>query len=92
MAGQTQPKHRNSQTRKEQGSIGTHWIHKPVAAPRLLTLKQASEYLGLRLWSVRTLVWSGAVPVGKLKDGGRKLFIDRVDLERWLESSKERMG
>jgi excisionase family DNA binding protein len=56
-----------------------------------MSLKQASEYLNLGLWTVRRLVWEGEIPVVRFC-AGRKQFIDRNDIERFIEDHKERMG
>jgi len=56
---------------------------------RLLTLKQAAEHLGLGLWSLRTRVWNGDIPVVRFP-GGRKMFIDRLDLEDFIQNNKTR--
>lgn len=58
--------------------------------PRLLPLKQAAEYLGLSLWAIRERVWSGDLPVVKFNNG-RKMFIDREDIEDFIESNKMRI-
>jgi hypothetical protein len=46
-------------------------------------------YLGQRayrsIWGVRELIWSGKIPV--IKDG-RKMFIDILDLEKYVENNK----
>lgn len=56
--------------------------------PRLLSLKAASEYVGLSLWSLRELIWSGNLPVVRLP-GGRKQFLDTQDLEAFIKNNKE---
>jgi excisionase family DNA binding protein len=52
---------------------------------RLYTLKEASAYLGRSVWGVRELIWAGKIPV--VRDG-RKIFIDILDLEKFVESNK----
>jgi excisionase family DNA binding protein len=52
---------------------------------RLYTLKEASMYLGRSVWGVRELIWAGKIPV--VKDG-RKMFIDILDLEKYVEENK----
>ena len=61
-------------------------IHNP-AGPRLLTLKAAAEFLGLTVWGMRERIWAGQIPVVRFP-GGRKMFIDRMDLENFIESNK----
>jgi hypothetical protein len=55
---------------------------------RLFDLKEAAIYLGRPVFSVRTLIWNGALPV--IKDG-RKLYLDVVDMNDYIERNKERM-
>ncbi len=55
---------------------------------RLLTLKEAGIYLGRSVYSMRTLVWKGAVPV--VQDG-RKYWLDISDLDQYIESNKRVM-
>ena len=57
---------------------------------RLLTIKQASEYLGLTTWAMRERVWNGDIPVVKFPNG-RKQYIDREDLEAFIRDNKERV-
>ena len=55
---------------------------------RLFDLKEAATYLGRPVFSVRGLIWKGALPV--IKDG-RKLYLDIVDMDGYIERNKERM-
>jgi excisionase family DNA binding protein len=55
-------------------------------ARRLLTLPEASAYLGLSPWTVRELTWKGKLPVVRLT---RKLLFDLRDLDRVIEASKD---
>jgi excisionase family DNA binding protein len=70
----------NQQVKSEQ------WITKPL--PRLMTLKQASEYLGLTVWALRERVWSGQIPVVTFPEG-RKQYIDREDVEAFIQNNKK---
>lgn len=58
-----------------------------AAVPRLLTLKQAAEELGVRLSMLRREIWEGRLPQVRI---GRAVRIDRKDLEAWLERQKIR--
>lgn len=58
--------------------------------PRLLTLKQAAEYAGMSVWTIRDMIGSGLIPVVRFGNI-RRLFIDRDDLDELIEKSKERM-
>ncbi len=55
--------------------------------PRLMTIKQASDYLGLTTWAVRERIWNGQLPVLQFP-GGRKQYLDRNDLESFIERNK----
>jgi hypothetical protein len=63
-------------------------------APRLLNLKDSAAYLGIPIWSVRELVWGGALPQVRLPgvDGvrQRRVWIDVRDLEAVVGRFKER--
>ena len=61
-------------------------ITKPVG-PRLLPLKEAAKRLGLTVWSMRERIWAGDIPVVRFP-GGRKMFIDTRDLDRFIERNK----
>jgi excisionase family DNA binding protein len=52
---------------------------------RLLRLAQAAAYLSCTIWQVRSLIWSRQLPAIKL---GRRLLIDRTDLDRFVENKK----
>ena len=58
-----------------------------ISNPRLLTLKKAAEYLGLTVWGMRERVWSGDIPVVRFP-GGRKIYIDSLDLEALIKRNK----
>jgi excisionase family DNA binding protein len=63
------------------------WTPPPNAPRRLLTLEEAAAYLALSPWSVRDLQWKGKLPRVALS---RKLLFDRADLDRLIETEKER--
>jgi len=52
---------------------------------RLYNLKEASAYLVRSVWGVRELIWAGKIPV--VRDG-RKIYMDIVDLEKYVEENK----
>ena len=58
-----------------------------VNTGRLLTLRDAGEYLGLTTWAMRERVWNGSIPFVRF-DGGRKLYIDRQDIDRFIAQHK----
>jgi hypothetical protein len=55
--------------------------------PRLLPLKAAAKFLGLTIWGMRERIWAGDIPVVRFS-GGRKMFIDRMDLENFIQKNK----
>lgn len=56
-------------------------------SPRLLTLSRAADYLGLTVWAMRERIWAGQIPVVRFP-GGRKMFVDRTDLENFIALHK----
>lgn len=56
---------------------------------RLYSVKEASTFLGRSTWSVREMLWAGKLPY--IKDG-KRIFIDILDMERWIEQSKTTFG
>jgi len=69
------------------GSKKDTWTTYPLHK-RLFDLKEASIYLGRPVFSVRTLIWKGALPV--IKDG-RKLYLDIADMDTYIERNKATM-
>jgi hypothetical protein len=63
-------------------------IYNPLCK-RLFTLKEAAEYLGRSEWGMRDLIWKGTIPVVKETDG-RKIFIDVLDLESYVNNNKSK--
>ncbi len=55
---------------------------------RLFSLKDAAAYLGRPVYGVRSLVWSGKLPV--IQDG-RKMYVDVNDLDLYITRSKVTM-
>lgn len=55
-------------------------------SPRLLSYKAASSYLSISYWSVRTLVVNGEVPHVKF---GKRILLDRLALDEWVEKNLE---
>ena len=52
---------------------------------RLLSVRDAAEYLGRTEWAMRDLVWRGRIPAVKID---RRVMIDLRDLDALIESSK----
>jgi len=57
----------------------------PAQQSRLLTAKQAAEYLGRSEQAVRHLIFQRDIPVVRR---GRCVRIDRKDLDNWIENNK----
>lgn len=53
--------------------------------PRLLTIKKASVYSGLTIWTLREMIWNRIIPYIQVK---RTYFIDREDLDKWIDNNK----
>ncbi|MBW2005990.1 MAG: DNA-binding protein [Deltaproteobacteria bacterium] len=64
----------------------THWINDPTC-PRLLPLKKAAQYMGLTVWALRERIWNGQIPVVQFP-GGRKQYIDILDIEQFIQQNK----
>ncbi len=75
-----------SQTHKNRGLTKAQWIDNPLG-PRLLPLKAAADSIGLSLWALRERIWAGQIPVVQFP-GGRKQYIDRHDLDSFIEANK----
>jgi len=60
-------------------------ISNPFHGRRLLDIKNASTYLGIGIFGVRTLIWRGELPIVRW---GRKILIDVNDLDKFIEKSK----
>jgi len=58
-----------------------------IAYPRLLSLKDAAQWLGLTVWAMRERIWAGQIPVVQFP-GGRKQYIDSQDLEAFIQNNK----
>ena len=61
----------------------------PAHFKRLYTLPEAAEYLGRSIWSIRRLIWSGALPAVRL--GGRT-HVDVHDMEAVIDQNKVTEG
>jgi hypothetical protein len=67
--------------------ITTNKTAQGIHNPRLLPLKDAAAWLGLSLWAMRERIWAGQIPVVQFP-GGRKMFVDTQDLERFIQKNK----
>jgi len=64
----------------------THSHDPPLVARRLLSVTQASAYLGVSKWTVYDLIRDGLLTCIRL---GKRILIDRKDLDDFIESHKE---
>jgi excisionase family DNA binding protein len=55
--------------------------------PALLTVKAAAVYLGRSEQSIQHLIFQKELPVVRV---GRRVHLDRRDLDRWIEMNKDR--
>jgi excisionase family DNA binding protein len=53
--------------------------------PRLMTVDQAAVYLGRTREAIQHLVGSGKVPTVR---SDRRVFLDRLDLDKWIDDNK----
>ena len=57
--------------------------------PRLLSQHEAAAYLGISYWTLRDLTFRGEVLHVKI---GRRILVDRLDLDAYLDRVKIRSG
>ena len=57
--------------------------------PRLLSQHEAARYLGISYWTIRDLVFRHEIPFIKI---GRRILVDRLDLDTYLDRSKIHPG
>ena len=73
--------------------IMQHGFRQFISSEGKTMTKEAAKYLNLGYWTLREIVWSGALPMVRLpnKSGGlcRRILIDRQDLDSLIEKSKE---
>ena len=69
------------------GPDGRALAQQSSVSPRLLTMRQAAEYLAVSYWTVRGWVESGKLSPVRL--GERLIRIERADLDRLVETRKE---
>lgn len=57
--------------------------------PRLLSQQEAALYLGISYWTLRDLVFRRELPFVRI---GRRVLIDRIDVDAYLDRSKIHQG
>ena len=60
-----------------------------LITPRLLSQHEAATYLGISYWTIRDLVFRRDLPFVKI---GRRVLVDRLDLDAYLDRSKIQRG
>jgi excisionase family DNA binding protein len=60
---------------------------KSAGFSRLLSVKAAADYLGVSSWTIRERMGGGQLPAVRI---GRRVLLDRTDLDRWIEMNKTR--
>jgi excisionase family DNA binding protein len=66
--------------------MATKLLRSSVQNARLLSLQDAAAYLSLSYWTLRGLVWNGSLQCVRV---GRRVLIDREDLETFIEHNKQ---
>ena len=77
-----------SKHQKNKAYTRARWTGDPTC-PRLLSSKDAAEYLGMSWWTLRDAVLSGGLPYIKTHDGARKWWFSIEDLEAWIEKRRD---
>jgi excisionase family DNA binding protein len=78
-ANHNQPAHTQPHVQQNEG-LG------PVSAVSvLLSVPEASNFLGIGIWSLRTLIRERRLPVVRV---GRAFYLRRAALTRWAESEE----
>ena len=72
---------------EKKGKKQEHGISSPLS-PRLYPLADAATYLGRSVYSLRTLIWNGDLPVIK---SGKKMWVDIRDMDAWIERHRTRI-
>jgi hypothetical protein len=81
---QAQNGHSGMEVKENQAKARAQRINNPQR-PRLLSLKEAATFLGVGIWTMRDIVWSGAVPLVRFR---RRMYFDVRDLEKLIERNK----
>jgi excisionase family DNA binding protein len=65
-------------------------LEKPQNLPKLLTVRQVAERLGLSLWSVYRRVEAGEIPAVRLGSTRKApIRVSEAELEQWLFEERE---
>jgi len=80
----------NRHIRRQHIDMKNKIIDKGIRNPlgkRLYTLKEAAEYLGRSDWSMRDLIWKRNIQVVQ-PAGARKIYLDIIDLDNFINNNK----
>lgn len=58
----------------------------PVSDRRLLDIRSAAVYLSRSQSTIRHMITAGDLPPSTVKRIGRRVFLMRTELDRWLEA------
>ena len=73
-------------TQNESGTDSKDGTQSCDSQVRLLNLHRACKYIGLSYWTVREMISRGELSFVRV---GRRILIDRQDLDHWIEEKKE---
>ena len=62
-----------------------HCVH-TVPTKRLYSIKELVAHIGAPEWFWRTQIWDGSLPYVQV---GKKMFVDRNDVEGFIASHKQ---
>ena len=69
------------------GNVVSSNKNQTTAEKRLYTIKELVAYLGATEWFWRIQIWAGRLPFVQV---GRKMFIDKEDIEAFIARHKTR--
>jgi hypothetical protein len=75
----------NSPKRKEVNQVVKAGCAQNVPVKRLYSIKELVREIGATEWFWRSQIWDGQLPYVQV---GRKMFIDREDIENFIQRNK----
>ncbi|VTR66055.1 conserved hypothetical protein [Desulfosarcina cetonica] len=75
----------NDPKNKEINQMAANGCAQTVPGKRLNTIKELTMEFGGTEWFWRSQIWDGQLPYVQV---GRKMFIDRLDLEKFIQDNK----
>lgn len=58
----------------------------PQVESRYCTIPEAATYIRARVWTIRTLIWQKQIPHARI---GKRIVLDKRDLDNYLQSQKQ---